>query len=74
MKGWLGDERMVEILMQRSFVCHKRHDLQCAGHMLLRGQENDFVQLATRLGIPLKLSGRELIFDNVEQCVAHHKR
>ncbi len=71
-EGWLGSERMAEILDQGSFVCHKKHHLQCAGHMLINGQRNDFVRLASRLNIPLELSGRELIFDTRDQCVDHH--
>ena len=34
LQGWLVKERMAKILEQQSFVCHKKHDLQCAGHML----------------------------------------
>lgn len=71
-KGWLGKERMAEILEARSFVCHKKTDLQCAGHMLIKGHENDFIQLASRLGIDTGLRGKELVFDNVSDCVAHH--
>jgi len=71
--GWLGKERMIEILMAGSFVCHKETTLQCAGHMLLMGHQNDFVNLANRMGIPLNLSGRELVFDNQTDCINHHK-
>lgn len=71
--GWLGDERMAEILSQRSFVCHKKHHLQCAGHMLINGMENDFVRLAHMLNIELPLSGRDLVFDTPLDCIEHHK-
>lgn len=71
-EGWLGSERMAEILDQGSFVCHKKQHLQCAGHMLINGENNQFVRLAKRLNIPLDLSGRELIFDTRAQCVEHH--
>jgi len=70
--GWLGRDRMIEILKASTFVCHKKTDLQCAGHMLLKGDENDFVQLANRMGIELKLKGRETIFDTIEDCIEHH--
>ena len=59
LKGWLGD-RMVEILKQGSFVCHKNTNLQCAGHMILKDQENTFVQIAERLGVVLELKGKNL--------------
>jgi hypothetical protein len=72
MKGWLGAERMLEILNQDSFVCHKKNHLQCAGHMLILGHHNSFVKLADRMNINLELSGRELIFDTVVECVKHH--
>lgn len=74
LKGWLGESRMVEILGQDSFVCHKRKDLQCAGHMLIKGPDNAFVRLAQRLSIPLPLTGREEVFHSHEACVEHHKR
>lgn len=73
LKGWLGEERMKGILKQGCFVCHKKKDMQCAGHMLIKGQENDFVQLAGRLKIELELSGRELVFDSQSECIEHHK-
>jgi len=73
LKGWLGQERMTEILNANSFVCHKKTDLQCAGHMLIKENGNDFVQLADRLGIQLKLTGGELVFDNQIDCISHHK-
>ncbi|WP_439835094.1 DUF6283 family protein [Aeromonas caviae] len=72
MKGWLGKERMEQILASDSFTCHKKRHLQCAGHMLLKGEENTFVQLAGRFGMELDLSGRELVFDSRQACVAHH--
>jgi len=72
LKGWLGERRMKEILNQESFVCHKNHKLQCAGHMLIRGEKNGFVQLANRLEHKLILSGRELVFDTEQECIDHH--
>ncbi|GJA39636.1 DUF6283 family protein [Aeromonas caviae] len=72
MKGWLGKERMERILASGSFTCHKKRHLQCAGHMLLKGEESTFVQLAGRLGMELDLSGRELVFDSRRACVEHH--
>lgn len=73
LKGWLGAERMKEILAQPSFTCHKTDKaLQCAGHMLIRGKKNQFVELAGRFGIPLKLSGKELLFNNEADLIGHH--
>ena len=72
LKGWLGGQRMTDILKQGSFVCHKKKDMQCAGHMLLKGDDNDFVQLANRLGIALDLTGREEVFDSQQDCIDHH--
>lgn len=72
MKGWLGRERMTEILDSKSFVCHKKTHLQCAGHMIINGDQNDFVNLAKRLGMDLSLSGEELVFDSREECIKHH--
>jgi len=57
LKGWLGKERMQDILMSDSFVCHKKIELQCAGHMLIKNDENIFVQLANRLHLETGLTG-----------------
>lgn len=73
LEGWLGEERMRNILKQSSFVCHKKHERQCAGHMLLV-EHNAFVQVAARMGIPLKLDGRDLVFDTESECIAHHAK
>ena len=77
MKGWLGKERIIEILNMASFVCHKTVEegktrLQCAGHMLIKGEQNEFVQLANRLNMPLRLSGGNLVFATEKDCISHH--
>ena len=72
MEGWLGAERMGEILDQSSFVCHKNHSLQCAGHMIIKGDENEFVTLAKNLNLDTGVSGDELIFETEEECIEHH--
>lgn len=59
LKGWLGVDRMIELLAADSFVCHKKTSMQCAGHMLMNGQKNAFVNLATRLRLPLNLASNE---------------
>ena len=71
-QGWLGEKRMAEILGYDAFVCHKKTSHQCAGHMLLNGEKNQFVQIAQIFKIPLNLSGRELIFNNKMECIKHH--
>lgn len=64
---------MREILKARVFTCHKTDKKQqCAGHMLIKGEANDFVAFAQFLGAELKLSGRELIFDTEQDCINHH--
>lgn len=77
--GWLGSERMLGILESGSFVCHKTTQgnpedrRQCAGHMIMKGKENDFVRLAGRLKMPLNLSGHELVFESETDCIKHHE-
>lgn len=63
---------MAEILESESFVCHKKTDLQCAGHMLINDDRNGFVRLARRLGIELDLSGKDLVFQSAQGCIDHH--
>lgn len=72
LRGWLGKERMTEILAGDSFVCHKKTTMQCAGHMLVKADQNAFVNLAGRLKIPLKLTGHALVFDSQAACIEHH--
>ena len=72
LQGWLGKKRMTEILQAGSFVCHKNNALQCAGHMLIKGDSNEFVRLANGLKIPLNLSGSELVFESEKECIKHH--
>tara|TARA_B100000700_G_C14914911_1_gene794153 strand:+ start:751 stop:945 length:195 start_codon:yes stop_codon:yes gene_type:complete len=64
---------MVQIMAQPSFVCHKKQHLQCAGHMLMNGQNNEFVRLAGRLRIKLDLSGEDVVFDTKAECIEHHE-
>lgn len=71
-KGWLGQGRMEEIVRADSFVCHHNDNLQCAGQMLINGEDNGFVRIAKRMGIALDLQGRELVFDTTEECEEHH--
>lgn len=72
MEGWLGADRMNDILNADSFVCHKDTNLQCAGHMLIKGGDNAFVNLAARMSIDTGLIGRELVFDSEQDCIDHH--
>lgn len=72
LKGWLGEERITEIIDQNSFVCHKKTDLQCAGHMILNKDENVFYRVAGRMNLDLELSGNELIFETKEDCISHN--
>jgi len=72
LQGWLGSGRIAGILAADTFVCHKKTDHQCAGHMLLT-KHNAFVRLANTLSIKLNLKGRELVFDDEAACIEHHK-
>ncbi len=65
---------MTEILQAESFVCHKKTAMQCAGHMLLKGEENVFVAVAGRLGIELDLTGADRVFKSKAACVEHHRQ
>ena len=77
-KGWLGEERIRIILAQTAFPCHKTINgyesdrLQCAGHMILKGNKNDFVALAKALNIQLNLKNQDAIFETEPDCIEHH--
>ncbi len=70
----LGKRMAVRICNATSFVCHNKRTHQCAGHMLLRGSDNVYVNTAKKLDIDLSLSGRELVFNSMGECIKHHER
>ena len=72
LKGWLRKGRITEILEADSFVCHKDTSLQCSGHMLLTGSQNIFYRFMKFFGAGELLKGKELVFENKEQCIKHH--
>jgi hypothetical protein len=72
MAGWLGKASMGEIINSTSFVCHKNTNFQCAGHMIINAEQNNFVFLAQRMGISLNLSGFGTVFKTKQQCIEHH--
>lgn len=81
MPGWLGKKRITEILKDKIFVCHKTVDYengdleqrkQCAGHLHLKQEQNEFYALANSMGADLGLKNRELVFDNEQDCINHH--
>ncbi len=74
LKGWLGENRITEILKSDSFVCHKNVQFKCAGFMILKNNENSFFRLAERLKIKIYLRGHELVFNTKKQCINHHKK
>lgn len=70
--GWLGRDRIIEIIKGDSFVCQEDHSKQCAGHMLLLEYNNLLYRTAKRMKIEIGLTGRELVFDSVTDCINHH--
>ena len=74
LKNWLR-YRIVEILKQKSFICHKtigEDAQQCAGHMILKGDDNIFVKTANRYNVVLELNNQDIVFDSEADCIAHH--
>lgn len=72
LKGWLGKSRMTEFLASDNFLCHKNHKLQCAGHMILKGDGNVIVRTAKLMKIDVILDGKDLVFESEADCVDHH--
>jgi len=78
LKGWLGENRMEEILDQESFVCHKTSNLedhnkrQCVGHMTICKESNVFVRTAHLMNIPIEIRNTKVIFDNKQDLINHH--
>lgn len=64
-------ERAMHVLSADSFVCHKtigkgQEKRQCAGHMIIKGNENSFVAVAEQLGIELELCTQSDAFSKEE--------
>lgn len=80
LKGWLGKERMTEILESDSFVCHKttqstlEERKQCSGFMIIQKDRSTAVRISKVLKIYLKLKGQDLIFENKQDCIKHHTK
>ncbi|MFO0090001.1 MAG: DUF6283 family protein [bacterium] len=80
LQGWLGEKRMTEILESDSFVCHKttqgtlKQRKQCAGFMIIKGDESEAVRLSKVLRIDLGLKNKDLIFENKQDCIKHHTK
>lgn len=76
LKGWLGEERIKEILNSKSFTCHKttgtKEVLQCAGHMIIKGESNEFYRTAKLLKMDFHLKGKDLIFSKETDLIKHH--
>lgn len=73
---FLSGQRAAEIADAESFVCHKtihKELKQCGGFMLISGDDSEAVRLAKALRIDLELKGRELVFDNKQDFINHHK-
>lgn len=80
LKGWLGSERMTEILESDSFVCHKttkgtlKERKQCAGFMIIQKDRSTAVRIAKVLKIDLELRNQNLVFESKEDCINHHSK
>ena len=80
LKGWLGSERMTEILESDSFVCHKttkgtlQERKQCAGFMIIQKDRSTAVRIAKVLKIDLELRNQNLVFESKEDCINHHSK
>ena len=40
--------------------------------MLIKDGNSNFERLANAMDIPIVLTGRELVFDSVQDCIDHH--
>lgn len=74
-KGWLGEDRMKEIVEAESFVCHKTigpKQKQCAGHIAV-SERNIFSRLALSIGIDIASGiNKEPLFEDGEAAINHH--
>jgi hypothetical protein len=67
----------VDISNNNTHTCHNTHGKkrkQCAGHMLVAGNENLFVRCAIAFKDPVQVTGKELVFEDMDEFVNHHKK
>lgn len=75
LKSWLGGVRASEIANSTSFVCHKNTTLQCAGHMVVCENNNEFVKSAEAMfGEKIQIKNMAVLFDTPDQFINHHER
>lgn len=79
LQNWLHKETVKDIVETDSFVCHETIDndrKQCAGHMLLMGNNNVFIRLLRAMQmtdtIDNLMQHRHLIFDSIQDFAEHH--
>jgi hypothetical protein len=68
----LTTERLKQILKEQSFTCHKKRDLQCAGHMLINRMDNEFYRMAKIMRYELQLEGHQEVFKSHDECIQYH--
>lgn len=64
--GAISQHLGINIITASSFTCHKTKDpnrRQCAGHLIMMREENEYYLNAKELNIDLKLRGKELIMN-----------
>ncbi|AYQ57033.1 hypothetical protein MS2017_1343 [Bathymodiolus thermophilus thioautotrophic gill symbiont] len=76
-KGWLGSDRMSEILNSEIFHCHKttsatlgknKTNQICAGHLALSDRS-----FAKRIGYTAREADLKLLFKTQNNCIKHHE-
>lgn len=89
LKGWLGAERMAQIMDSLDddtclFACHETYrrprqdQLACAG-MLIFQENHNLRAILTRIAMlqkefdPHQLRGQERVFATIEAAIAHHR-
>jgi len=74
LKGWLGKSRIEEIIKAESFTCHKTNKkMQCAGHMIMMKEDNEFYRLMKAMNLSIELKGEDEIM-TPEQTIKRHDR
>ena len=72
LQGWLGEDRATEIAKSDRFVCHKRNDLQCAGHMVVI-PDNLFIGMAKLFRFEINILNQDKLFSTPEEFIENHK-
>lgn len=73
----VGKEEISYILQTQNYYCQatpkKSDKMACAGHLILKKQENQFYRFSHKIGIRLELQETESVFNTTYDASKYHE-